>query len=275
MLLKDFADEIEKLKSELTCHRQRNGLYLINDAYEDITAVSESRRMVLEEQSAKIGTLDANLRNKTQELFALITTLLDLKKENELTKMKSDEIMEVLDHIEHALTATRKTLGDETQIRKVHEKTEDNLADVGDQLISTLHRTIDKVGGLHAKNKRKSDLQALNQAAWNAMQGQVSSLTSIIERRVTELRDEQTHCFSTMSSRMQKFVHEESKKLSLARAFVKQQIALVGDSQRDLLLHQGGKFKYGIDESIDEVSVIRDAVMQRVEQGEHGRGHSR
>ncbi len=37
MLLREFTAEIEKLKSELITTRQRNGVYLSNEAYEEMT----------------------------------------------------------------------------------------------------------------------------------------------------------------------------------------------------------------------------------------------
>ncbi|KAK3046245.1 hypothetical protein LTS18_013411, partial [Coniosporium uncinatum] len=67
-LLKEFTAEIEKLKSELIATRQRNGVYLTAETYEEITTESESRRILSEEQKDKLDTMEVNLRNKVEEL---------------------------------------------------------------------------------------------------------------------------------------------------------------------------------------------------------------
>lgn len=56
-LLREFTSEIERLKSELIVARQRNGVYLSNENYEELTTESESRRILSEEQAAKIETM--------------------------------------------------------------------------------------------------------------------------------------------------------------------------------------------------------------------------
>jgi kinesin family protein 11 len=264
-LLKDFTNEIEKLKSELICHRQRNGVYLSNEAYEDMTAISESRRIIVEEQAAKIETLETNLRNKVQELFSLNTAFMGLKKDHEGTKAQLDETQGVLDQTELVLAATRKSLAEETHIRKAYQKTEKKLAEVGTELLSTLNKTVGDVSGLRAKNKRKSDLQTLNRNAWTESQTRVTDTTCLAERRVLELRDAQSRHIANMSNRMRSFVDEELAKLSSTQAFLEQQLSMFGDSRRDLL-DRGKKSKDEMDEVLEEIKVVRDVVKERVGQ---------
>ncbi|PHH87342.1 hypothetical protein CDD83_8994 [Cordyceps sp. RAO-2017] len=263
MLLKDFASEIEKLKSELISTRQRNGVYMSNDAYEEMTAQSESRRIVLEEQSAKIETLETNLRNKVQELFSLTTTFMGLRKDHEGTKVQLDETKGVLDQTEIVLAATRKSLADETQLRKAHEQTEEKLTEIGGELISKLKKTVHDVSGLHAKNKRKSDLQSLNRAAWGTSQAQVADVTSMVQRRVLEFQDEQLEHISSVSRRMEDFVGGELGKLSATQAFLDEHLDLFVDSKRRML-QQTQTSKDDLDEALEEIKAIRDGVKEKV-----------
>ncbi|GAO19758.1 uncharacterized protein UV8b_02803 [Ustilaginoidea virens] len=263
MLLNDFANEIEKLKSELISTRQRNGVYLSNDAYEELTAQSESRRIVLEEQVAKIETLETNLRNKGQELFNLTTSFMGLKKDHDGTKAQLDDTKGVLDQIEIVLSATRRTLAEETQLRKAHEQTEEKLTEIGGELISKLHKTAHDVSGLRAKNKRKSDLQSLNRAAWGLSQAQVADVTSMVERRVQEFREEQQGHISSMTQRMNLFVEEELQKLSSTQDFLEGHVNAFAESKRELLA-QKRQSKDDMDELLDEIRTIRDTVKEKV-----------
>ncbi|KFA76781.1 hypothetical protein S40288_08642 [Stachybotrys chartarum IBT 40288] len=262
-LLKDFTSEIEKLKGELISARQRNGVYLSNEMYEDLTAQSESRRIVLEEQGAKIETLETNLRNKVQELFALTTNFMGVKKDHENTKVQLDETKGVLDQTEIVLSATRKTLAEETHLRKAHQQTEEMLTEIGSELINKLHKTVQDVDGLHAKNRRKSDIQALNRATWGTSQGQVADVTSMVERRVHEFQEEQRDCISTVATRMNQFVIEEVRKLSSTQSFLDEHLGIFAESKKQLL-EQKQRSKDDMNEVLEEIKVIRDTVKERV-----------
>lgn len=263
MLLNEFANEIEKLKGELISTRQRNGVYLSNDAYEDLTAQSESRRIVLEEQGAKIETLETNLKNKTQELFSLTTSFMGLKKDHEGTRAQLDDTKGVLDQTEIVLSATRRSLSEETRLRKAHEQTEEKLTEIGGELINKLHKTVNDVTGLRAKNKRKSDLQSLNRAAWGTSQAQVADVTTMVERRVLEFQEEQQGHITSVSQRMTLFVDEELRKLSSTQAFLDEHFNVFVDSKKQLLEKKQAS-KEDMDEVLDEIKVVRDTVKNKV-----------
>lgn len=262
-LLRDFTAEIEKLKSELISTRQRNGVYLSNEVYEEMTAQSESRRIVTEEQAAKIETLESNLRNKVQELFGLTSNFMGLKKDHEGTKAQLEDTKDVLDQTEIVLSATRKSLAEETHIRKAHQETEEKLTEIGGELISTLQKTVRDVSGLHAKNKRKSDVQSINRATWGTSQGQVADVTSMVERRIQEFQEEQLEHIASVSQRMGDFVGEELSKLSTTQSFLDEHLAIFADSKKQLL-EQKQTSKDDMDEVLEEIKVVRDTVKERV-----------
>ena len=262
-LLKDFTSEIEKLKSELISTRQRNGVYLSNELYEEMTAQNESRRIVVNEQNAKIETLETNLRNKVHELFSLTTSFMGAKKDHEGTKAQLDETKGVLDQTEIVLSVTRKTLAEETQLRKAHAETEEQLSKIGGQLIGKLRGTIKDVGGLHAKNKRKSDLQSLNRMAWGTTQAQVTDVTSMIERRLGEFREEQEEQITSVSQRMEAFVGEELQKLSSTQLSLEEHLTSFGEVKKHLLESKQVS-KDEMDSVLDEIKVVRDTVKGRV-----------
>ncbi|CEJ89130.1 Putative Kinesin motor domain-containing protein [[Torrubiella] hemipterigena] len=262
-LLKEFTVEIEKLKGELIATRQRNGVYLSNDMYEEMTAQSESRRIVTEEQEAKIETLETNLKNKVQELLSLTTSFMGLKKDSDGAKAELDQKKGLLDHTELVLATTRRSLEEETRLRKAHEQTEEKLTVIGSELINKLHKTVVDVGGLHAKNKRKSDLQIINRATWSTSQTQVADVTIMVERRILEFQEEQREHIANVSKRMDEFVAEELKKLSATQTFLDENLGSFTDSKRSLV-EQKQKSKEDMDEVLDDIKIIRDTLKSRV-----------
>ncbi|KAI1119115.1 P-loop containing nucleoside triphosphate hydrolase protein [Nemania sp. NC0429] len=262
-LLRDFTHEIEKLKSELIATRQRNGVYLSNESYEEMATVSESRRIQNEEQAAKIETLESNLRNKAQELFSLASSFTGLKKDHDATKVQLDETKGVLDQTELVLEVTRKSLAEETLLREAHQKTEEQLHAVGNKLINTIHQTVGHVGGLHAKNKRKSDIQALNRMKWGVAQEQVSDITSLVETRIEEFQAEQQRHLSIISERMQTFVEAELEKLSTTQSLLDTKLEDFSVSKKTLM-EQKHDSKQEMDDVLEEIKEVRDNIKERV-----------
>jgi len=262
-LLKDLTSEIEKLKSELVSTRQRNGIHLSNEMYEGILAESESRRILIEEQGAKMETLDTNLRNKAQELFSLISSFTGLKKDHEATKTQLGETTGVLDQTQNILSMTRKTLAEEMCLRKAYEGTEEKLTDIGGELISRLQHTVNDITGLHAKDKRKSDLHSINRATWSVSQTRIADVTTVVEQRSRELQEEQRIHIASISKRMDAFIDEELNKLSSTQALVERQLDRLIESKRQLL-GQKQESKVGMDDILEGIKETRDIVKNLV-----------
>lgn len=265
-VLKEFTMEIEKLKSELIATRQRNGVYLTHENYEELTTESESRRILCDEQKDKIETMETNLRNKVQELFNLTTNFNGLKKENEQARLMLDGTKSLLEKTEVVLTHTKKTLADETALRKAHQKTEAKLVDIGGDLLSTLSSTTSDINGLYSKIQRKSDLHSLNRNNWESSKGRVTGATSTVEERVESLRLRQEQLLSSMSSRMQGFVTDELQELQQSQRFLQDKTEAFQRSEKEVNL-QTAKAKDDVDGVLEEIKTLREDVKQNVGDG--------
>ncbi|KAL9581169.1 MAG: hypothetical protein Q9203_006006, partial [Teloschistes exilis] len=268
-LLREFTAEIEKLKGELIATRHRNGVYLTSEGYEEITQESESRRILSEEQKAKIETMEANLRNKVQELFTLTSNFTLLKKDSDVTRQILDDTKGVLEKTEVVLADTRQNLAEETALRKAHQSTEEQLNNIGGELISTLERTVSDVGGLHSKIRRKVDLQTQNRHDWQSSQNQVTDVTELVESRMEGFQTQQSQLISVLSKRMQTFVDEELQKLEVNRSFLQDKVASFERSENEVL-HQTASAKEDMHQVLEEIKVLRQEVKQKVGEGLNG-----
>ncbi|KAJ9644122.1 Kinesin- motor protein [Coniosporium tulheliwenetii] len=265
-LLKEFTAEIEKLKSELIATRQRNGVYLTAESYEEITTESESRRILSEEQRDKIETMETNLRNKVQELFSLTSNFNILKKDNEATKMVLDGTKSLLEKTEVVLTHTRQSLAEETVLRKAHEHTEDKLVSIGQDLISSLGRTTTDIDGLHSKIRRKSDMQSINRGRWTSSQAQVSDTTLLVENRIQMLQSQQEHLMTSLASRMQSFVQDELQKLDASQSFLQEKVQAFRKSETEVN-EQTTQARDDMNEVLEEIKTLRQDVKEKVGAG--------
>lgn len=268
-LLKEFTSEIEKLKGELIAARQRNGVYLTSETYEEITGESESRRILSEEQAARIETMEANLRNKVHELFSLTNNFTLLKKDNEATRQLLEDTKNVLEKTEIVLADTRQNLAEETVLRQAHQSTEEQLSNVGGELIATLEKSVSDVGGLNSKIRRKSDLHGLNRQGWQSSQSQVKEVTQAVESTLEDFQAQQGRLILRLSSRMQDFVVEELGKLRSTQDSLNQKVSAFESSEREVVSQSSGA-KQDMNEVLEEIKVLREEVKQKVGEGLNG-----
>jgi kinesin family protein 11 len=265
-LLKEFTAEIEKLKGELIATRQRNGVYLTQESYEEIKTESESRRILSEEQRDKIETMEINLRNKVQELFSITTNFNTLKKDNEQTRLTLEGTKGILEKTEIVLEHTRQNLAEETTLRKAHQKTEDDLAGIGYDMISTLGKTTSDIDGLRSKIRRKSDLQSQNRQNWASSQNHVVDTTSLVESRIEQFQAQQDRLVDSLSTRMQAFVKDELDKLGASQSFLEEKMQAFGNSEKEVN-EQTAQARDDMNEVLEEIRTLREEVKQKVGAG--------
>ena len=268
-LLKEFTAEIEKLKGELVATRQRNGVYLSNENYEEITVESESRRILSEEQKAKIETMEANLRNKVQELFSLTSNFTSLKKDNDVTRQALEDTNEVLEKTEIVLANTRQNLAEETLLRKAHQVTESQLATVGDELITTLGKVVSDVEGLHSKIDRKYTLQSSNRTNWTSSQSQVSHVTQLVDSRIGQFQLSEQKLFESLSSQVTAFVKKEMQEVDTCKVSLQQASSEFQESEK-AVSKQALTARDEMHEVLEEIKVLREEVKQKVGEGLQG-----
>ncbi|KAL9638488.1 MAG: hypothetical protein Q9164_001520 [Protoblastenia rupestris] len=268
-LLREFTAEIEKLKAELIATRQRNGVYLTTEGYDEIIGESESRRILSEEQAQRIETMEVSLRNKVQELFNLTNNFTSLKKDNESTKQTLDETKGVLEKTEFVLANTRQTLAEETALRKAHQSTEEQLTNVGRELLSTLKHTTSDIDSLHSKDKRRSDLQALNRQSTQQSQSQVTDVTQMVESHLENFQKQQDELVANLSDRMHSFVQEELQKLGTSQSLLQEKVASFASSEKEVIRQTSGA-KEDMDCVLEEIKVLREDVKRKVGEGLNG-----
>ncbi|KAJ5128251.1 hypothetical protein N7526_006417 [Penicillium atrosanguineum] len=268
-LLRDIGMEIEKLKSDLIATRQRNGVYLTPHAYEEMTMESESRRIVSEEQRAKIESMEASLRHKVQELFTLTSNFNTLKQDNEDTRHKLTDTRGVLEKTEKSLKNTSEQLDEETLVRKAHQETESRLREIGAEILTTLDHTVADVNGLHAKIDRKDNLESDNLETWQSSSGEVSEVTRQIDARLETFQTQHAKLLESMSGRIGRFVDSELSTVQSARSQL-QEFGSSFDKVESEAKSQTSGAHDEMNEVLEEIKVLREDVKTKVGEGLNG-----
>ncbi|KAL1960176.1 hypothetical protein VTO42DRAFT_8719 [Malbranchea cinnamomea] len=215
-LIGELAMEIEKLKSNLIATRRRNGVYMTPEAYEELTMESESRRIINEEQSEKIKSIESSLQHKVQELLALTSNFNHLKQENENIRSDLDKSKDILEQTEIVLKETQKQLEKEKAAREAHQNTEKQLHVVGNNLLSTLHETVHDINGLHAKIERKSELERENRRRWQESSTEVCDIIEQVDVRLETFHQEHAKIVEDTSRKVREFLESNMRPVHAA-----------------------------------------------------------
>lgn len=210
--------------------------------------------------------MEINLRNKVEELFKLTTSFQTLKKDNEQTQLALDGTKGILEKTEIVLEHTRANLSEETELRKAHQKTEQELAEVGRDMISTLGKTTSAIDGLRSKIRRKSELQSQNRRNWNSSQTQVVDTTRLVEDRIEEFQQQQEQLMNAISERMQAFVRDELEKLGASQSFLQEKMEAYQKSEQEVN-GQTAQARDHMNEVLEEIKTLREDVKQKIGAG--------
>lgn len=268
-LLREYTFEIQKLKSELIATRHRNGVYMPAEAYEEMTMESESRKIVNEEQRAKIESMEASLRHKVQELFALTSNFNNLKNDHEETRTALNGTNDLLQQTEIVLRQTKANLEEEEMLCQAHQATEGQLRGIGTELLSTLDRTVGDVDGLHAKLQRKADLDQLNQETWQASTTEVSDVTGQVDARVEAFQSQHSKLVGDMSDKINQFVAAELAHVQSDRSQLEDYTARF-DKVESLAKAQTSGAHSEMNDVLEEIKVLREEVKSKVGEGLNG-----
>ncbi|KAJ5224990.1 hypothetical protein N7468_006215 [Penicillium chermesinum] len=268
-MLRDIGMEIEKLKSDLIATRHRNGVYMAPDAYEQLTTESESRRIVNEEQRAKIESMEANLRHKVQELFTLTGNFNSLKQDNEQTQGKLDTTRMALDETERNLKNTSERLDEETIVRKAHQDTEAKLRDMGASLLSTLNGTVKDVRDLHAKIEVKDNLENTNLQSWESSTEKVDSTYKTVDEHLEAFKKANAATVNESWQKMNDFIRNELETAQQVTSQIEMYSSSFENVEADARA-QASTAHTEMNEILEEIKVLREDVKTKVGEGLQG-----
>ncbi|KAL2835408.1 P-loop containing nucleoside triphosphate hydrolase protein [Aspergillus pseudoustus] len=268
-LLREFTSEIEKLKGELIATRHRNGVYMSVESYEELTMENDSRRIINEEQRAKIESMESSLRHKVQELFTLTSKFNDLKRDNDDTLAALCSTSDVLQQTEIVLQNTKAQLEEEEMLRSAHQETEHQLHGIGKGLLITLDQTVNDVVGLHAKLERKAELDATNRGIWELSTSEVSNVTKQIDSRVDTFQSEHAKLLESSSSRITNFITHELSHVEAAQSDLSVSTQTLNEAYNKAKAETSGAHDE-LNNVLEEIKYLREDVKSKVGEGLNG-----
>lgn len=178
-LIKEYTEEIERLKRDLAAVREKNGVYISEESFRAMNGKLTVQEEQIVELAEKIGVLEEEL-SKVTELF--------VDSKNELDQCKSDlqTKTQELETTQKHLQETKFQLVKEEYVSSALEKTEAKLHDTASKLLNTVKETTKDVSGLHSKLDRKRAIDAHNAEAQDIFGKTLNSLFNNMEELIKD-----------------------------------------------------------------------------------------
>ncbi|XP_037353123.1 kinesin-like protein KIF11 isoform X2 [Talpa occidentalis] len=178
-LIKEYTEEIERLKRDLAATREKNGVYISEENFRAMSGKLTVQEEQIVELIEKIGAVEEEL-NRVTELF--------MDNKSELDQCKSDlqSKTQELETTQKHLQETKLELVKEEYITSALESTEEKLHDAASRLLNTVEETTKDVSGLHSKLDRKKAVEQHNAEAQDVFGKNLNSLFSSMEELIKD-----------------------------------------------------------------------------------------
>uniref|UniRef100_A0A671MZM6 Kinesin-like protein n=1 Tax=Sinocyclocheilus anshuiensis TaxID=1608454 RepID=A0A671MZM6_9TELE len=194
-LIKEYTEEIERLKRDLAATRDKHGVYISVDNYENMNSKLMSQEEQITEYTDRIAAVEEELK-KIMDLFTDSKQKLDQCTEDLQDKNRR------LEETHKDLTETRHRLTQEEYVTSQLQSNECQLYNTADQLLNTAEVSTQDVNGLHAKLQRKREVDLHN--------GEVQQ--SFAQRM--------ENCYNSMQTSLQEQSHKHAAMIDYYRSSV-------------------------------------------------------
>ncbi|KAM9345205.1 kinesin-like protein KIF11 [Symphorus nematophorus] len=185
-LIKEYTEEIERLKRDLAATRDKNGVYLSAENYEGMMGQITSHEEQIAEYTDRIAAMEEELK-KVTELFV------DSKTRLEQCTIDLDEKQQKLEETSQDLQQTKEKLSQEEFICSELTSVQETLYSTAGQLLGTVDASTSDLSGLHDKLDRKKKVEQHNsmiqQSFAQRMEGAFSNMQRCVQQQGTKHHD--------------------------------------------------------------------------------------
>jgi kinesin family protein 11 len=150
-LLKEYVGEIERLKADLLAAREKNGIYVSEETWNQLNNESELKETELLEARKQVEIIENQMRNVRDEYDQSIALLKRREEELHETTTTLHATERILREREVELKRVTAAYGQEVIVRQAHQETESALNGVALGLKNVATQGLRDVEGLFEK----------------------------------------------------------------------------------------------------------------------------
>ncbi|XP_062135052.1 kinesin-like protein Klp61F [Drosophila sulfurigaster albostrigata] len=154
-VLKEYTDEIDKLKRDLMAARDKNGIYLAEDTYGEMMLKMDSQTRELNEKMLLLKALKDELQNKEKIFNEVSMSLVKKTQKLSRTEQNLSETKGSLLLTKKVLSKTKRRYKEKKQLVESHVKTEEQLTTQANQILAAADLATADTQQLHGTIERR------------------------------------------------------------------------------------------------------------------------
>ena len=201
-VLREYTEEIERLRKDLMASREKNGVFLEHSNYQSMMAKREATEQELAEKLGQVKALEEEMAKK-EVMFAEMSAELEVKSE------ELEATTEKLTETEHSLECTRTVLHktavekeEQKHLVEKHQETEVKLGGQAKKLLEVAEVTTKEGGLLHDKLERLKGMEASNKEAKMGFKQVFSANVDELVEGMENYTAEQTNACSNLRTKL-------------------------------------------------------------------------
>lgn len=159
VVLKEYTEEIDRLKRDLNAAREKNGIYLASDTYNDMLYKMETQQKELNEKIVVFKTLKEEISEKTKMFEDCQRNLEDVSSTLIIEQGKVRITEAELSKTKRNLRKTERQHEESKHLVSCHQKTERMLTDHAKQLLEVVEEASGDTKGLLASIDRRKEVE--------------------------------------------------------------------------------------------------------------------
>ncbi|KAG7167829.1 kinesin-like protein KIF11-like [Homarus americanus] len=254
-LIGEYSEEIERLRRDLMAMREKNGVYLAHENYQEMMVTMEQQAQEITEKISHIRALEEDVEKK-MEMFTDVCHQLD----NTTEKLK--DTTEKLVTTKNTLVCTQKLLhntalerDEQKYIVSAHRKTEEKLKAQGKALVNVADTTT---------NDLVKEVESKNAAVSEEFQHLYLKNVEAVQRGLTSNVTQQKAAINTISSQFGDCVKQCKQQVSE----ISSQLTAFGQCQANLIQNFLALYKNKVEVQVSSTKAMTDCVCQDCDQQE-------
>ncbi|XP_031370536.1 kinesin-like protein Klp61F isoform X1 [Apis dorsata] len=208
--LKQYTEEIEKLRRDLLATRERNGVYLADDNFKEMQTLISQQNKEIEEKINHIKALEKIMQDKEKIFNELESQNIAQMKELNEIKTKLNNATDALQSTYNRLKLTIQERDEQKYLTEKYMTTEQSLLNQAQTLVNVVDTAITDSYRLHDKIERKSEMERKFEVLGKSLKNNVSDCLQNIKKDVFTYGEKLKEVFTSMKNDLGIYIKYES-----------------------------------------------------------------
>ncbi|XP_021944821.1 kinesin-like protein KIF11-A isoform X2 [Folsomia candida] len=161
-MLREYTEEIERLRKDLQASREKNGIYVDKENYDKMMSQIESQNQDLTEKIQHTRNIEEQLEIKISEIAQRDAALEEMKDDLNAANVLIADLRKKVSKLGHKIRSLENEKEEVEHIVKVQMDTEVKLKDEASTLLNTAEETTVNLEALYNKLERKKGVERTN-----------------------------------------------------------------------------------------------------------------